>query len=126
PTGMPAKLLRVLEEGEVVPLGDTRPRRIDVRVIASTNRELRAEVDARNFREDLYYRVAAFPIRPPPLRDRRDDVPLLADRFLAAAAERNRKCINGFEPDAIERLGGYDWPGNGRGAEEQVGARVGL
>jgi Nif-specific regulatory protein len=126
PPAMQAKLLRVLQEGEVVPLGDTRPRRIDVRVIASTNRDLRAEVDARNFREDLYYRVAAFPILLPPLRDRRDDIPLLADRFLAAAAERNRKCINGFEPDAIGRLAAYDWPGNVRELQNEIERGVAL
>ncbi len=96
PPAMQAKLLRVLQEGEVVPLGDTRPRRIDVRVIAATNRELRAEVDERRFREDLYYRIAAFPIRLPPLSDRREDIPLLADRFLAGAAARNGKQHRGL------------------------------
>ncbi len=126
PPAMQAKLLRVLQEGEVVPLGDTRPRRIDVRVIASTNRELRAEVEQRRFREDLYYRIAAFPIRLPPLRDRRDDVPLLADRFLAGAAERNRKRIEGFECDALERLARYDWPGNVRELQNEIERGVAL
>ena len=126
PPAMQAKLLRVLQEGEVVPLGDTRPRRINVRVIASTNRDLHAEVDARNFREDLYYRIAAFPIRLPPLRDRRDDIPLLADRFLAAAAERNRKRIHGFEPEALELLVAYDWPGNVRELQNEIERGVAL
>src|SRR5262249_2265282 len=120
PPAMQAKLLRVLQEGEVVPLGDTRPRRIDVRVIAATNRALRAEVEERRFREDLYYRIAAFPIRLPPLCDRRDDIPLLADRFLAAAAARNGKRIEGFEPAALERLIGYDWPGNVRELQNEI------
>src|SRR5262245_49030528 len=126
PPASQAKLLRVLQEGEVVPLGDTRPRRINVRVIASTNRDLHAEVDARNFREDLYYRIAAFPIRLPPLRDRRDDIPLLADRFLAAAAERNRKRIHGFEPEALELLVAYDWPGNVRELQNEIERGVAL
>ena len=126
PPAMQAKLLRVLQEGEVVPLGDTRPRRIDVRVISATNRDLRHEVEQRRFREDLYYRIAAFPIRLPLLLERRDDVPLLADRFLAAAAERNRKRIDGFEPAAMERLVAYDWPGNVRELQNEVERGVAL
>jgi two-component system response regulator HupR/HoxA len=121
-----AKLLRVLQEGEVVPLGDTRPRRIDVRVIAATNRELRAEVDERRFREDLYYRIAAFPIRLPPLSDRREDIPLLADRLLAGAAARNGKNIEGYEPAALERIVGYDWPGNVRELQNEIERGVAL
>jgi transcriptional regulator with GAF, ATPase, and Fis domain len=126
PQAMQAKLLRVLQEGEVVPLGDTRPRRIDVRVISATNRDLRHEVEQRRFREDLYYRIAAFPIRLPLLLERRDDIPLLADRFLAAAAERNRKRIDGFEPAAMERLVAYDWPGNVRELQNEVERGVAL
>src|SRR5262245_11679459 len=126
PPAMQAKLLRVLQEGEVVPLGDTRPRRIDVRVISATNRDLRHEVEQRRFREDLYYRIAAFPIRLPLLRERRDDIPLLADRFLAAAAERNRKRIDGFEPAAMERLVAYNWPGNVRELQNEVERGVAL
>src|SRR5215470_13660983 len=126
PPAMQAKLLRVLQEGEVVPLGDTRPRRIDVRVISATNRDLRHEVEQRRFREDLYYRIAAFPIRLPLLRERRDDIPLLADRFLAAAAERNRKRIDGFEPAAMERLVAYSWPGNVRELQNEVERGVAL
>jgi Nif-specific regulatory protein len=126
PPSMQAKLLRVLQEGEVVPLGDTRPRRIDVRIIASTNRDLRAEVEARRFREDLYYRIAAFPIRLPPLHDRRDDIPLLADRFLDAAASRIGKRIVGFAPEALERLVGYHWPGNVRELQNEIERAVAL
>ncbi len=126
PPAMQAKLLRVLQEGEVVPLGDTRPRRIDVRVISATNRDLRHEVEQRRFREDLYYRIAAFPIRLPLLHERRDDIPLIADRFLAAAAERNRKRIDGFEPSAMERLVAYNWPGNVRELQNEVERGVAL
>src|SRR6185369_9493165 len=114
PMTMQVKLLRVLQEGEVVPLGDTRPRKIDVRVISATNRELSTEIAAHRFREDLYYRLAAFPIRIPPLRERREDIPLLADHFLAGAAERHRKWIRGIEPAALELLTRFDWPGNVR------------
>jgi Nif-specific regulatory protein len=114
PMPMQVKLLRVLQEGEVVPLGDTRPRKIDVRVISATNRELSAEIAAHRFREDLYYRLAAFPIRIPPLRERREDIPLLADHFLAAAAERHRKWIRGIDPAALDLLARFDWPGNVR------------
>jgi transcriptional regulator with GAF, ATPase, and Fis domain len=126
PPAMQAKLLRVLQEGEVVPLGDTRPRRIDVRVIAATNRELRAEVEERRFREDLYYRIAAFPIRLPRLSDRREDIPLLADRFLAAAAARNGKRIEGFDSAALDRLICYDWPGNVRELQNEIERGVAL
>jgi DNA-binding NtrC family response regulator len=98
----------------VVPLGDTRPRKIDVRVISATNRELSEEIAAHRFREDLYYRLAAFPIRIPPLRERREDIPLLADHFLAAAAERHRKWIRGIDPAALDLLARFDWPGNVR------------
>jgi Nif-specific regulatory protein len=114
PMPMQVKLLRVLQEGEVVPLGDTRPRKIDVRVISATNRELSTEIAAHRFREDLYYRLAAFPIRIPPLRERREDIPLLADHFLAAAAERHRKWIRGIDPSALDLLTRFDWPGNVR------------
>src|SRR5262245_45194390 len=97
PLPMQAKLLRVLEEGEVMPVGERRPRKIDVRVVTATNRDLADEIAARRFRDDLYYRIAAFPIRLPPLRERRDDVPLLVERFLADAAARHTKTIPGIE-----------------------------
>src|SRR4029079_1084710 len=112
PASMQAKLLRVLEQGEVVPVGDTRARRVDVRVISATNRTLAAEVAARRFREDLYYRLVAFPIRLPPLRARPENVPLLAQRFVASAAEAHRKRIPGIESPALGCLVRFDWPGN--------------
>ncbi len=126
PLAMQAKLLRVLQEGEVVPVGDTRPRKVDVRVLCSTNRDLMAEIADRRFREDLYYRVAAFPIRLPALRERREDIPLLADQFVAGAAERHRKWIRGVSPEARELLMRFDWPGNVRELQNEIERAVAL
>jgi transcriptional regulator with GAF, ATPase, and Fis domain len=126
PLPMQAKLLRVLQEGEVTPVGDHRPRKIDVRVIAATNRDLAADVAAERFRSDLYYRLAAFPIRLPPLRDRTDDLPLLTDRFLAAAAERHRKRAPGLLPATLELLGRWSWPGNVRELQNEIERAVAL
>jgi transcriptional regulator with GAF, ATPase, and Fis domain len=126
PASMQAKLLRVLQEGEVTPVGDSRPRPVDVRVIAATNRDLAAEVKRGAFRQDLYYRVAAFPIRLPPLRERREDIPLLVDRVLAEAAERHGKHIAGVEPAALACLMGYDWPGNVRELQNEIERAVAL
>src|SRR5262249_11561248 len=126
PSAMQAKLLRVLQEGEITPLGDTRPRKVDVRVICATNRDLETEMARHSFREDLYYRVAAFPIGLPPLRDRRDDIPVLADRFLGAAARRHGKHIPGIEPAAFALLMRFAWPGNVRELENEVERAVAL
>jgi transcriptional regulator with PAS, ATPase and Fis domain len=123
---MQAKLLRVLQEGEVVPVGDTRPRKVDVRVISATNRDLKAAMQAHSFREDLYYRLAAFPIRLPPLRQRREDIPLLADHLLAAAAARHRKKIPGLGRAALADLIGRDWPGNIRELQNEIERAVAL
>jgi transcriptional regulator with GAF, ATPase, and Fis domain len=126
PMSMQAKLLRVLEEEEVVAVGDTFPRKVDVRVLSATNRDLKAEVERGNFRQDLYYRVAVFPIRLPPLRQRREDVAVLAAHFLNAAAERQHKRIEGFEPAAMEILTRYDWPGNVRELRNEIDRAVAL
>ncbi len=126
PAAMQAKLLRALQEGEIVAVGDTRPRKVDVRIISATNRTLDAEVARRAFREDLYYRLAAFPIRLPPLRDRREDIPLLADRLLRASAERHRKRIPGIEPEALACLVEFDWPGNVRELSNELERAVAL
>ena len=120
PLAMQAKLLRVLQEGEIVPVGDTRPRRVDVRVLSATNRELADSVKAQGFRQDLYYRLSAFPIRVPPLRDRREDVPVLAHHFLRASAERQGRRLEGIETDALETLVHFDWPGNVRELQNEM------
>lgn len=126
PMSMQAKLLRVLEEEEVVALGDSFPRKVDVRVLSATNRDLRAEVEKGNFRQDLYYRVAVFPIRLPPLRERREDISLLAAYFLNAAVERYHRRIEGFAPEALQMLTQYDWPGNVRELRNEIDRAVAL
>jgi Nif-specific regulatory protein len=126
PLSMQVKLLRVLQEGEIMPVGTTRPRNVDVRVIAATNHNLRAAVDNGSFRADLYYRISAFPIVVPPLRARRSDIPLLADRFLVESADRHRKQIAGIEPAAFATLTSYDWPGNVRQLKNEVERAVAL
>ncbi|MCC6764534.1 MAG: sigma 54-interacting transcriptional regulator [Deltaproteobacteria bacterium] len=126
PPGMQAKLLRVLQEGEVVPVGDTRPRAVDVRVISATNRNLREEVARKGFREDLFYRLAAFPIRLPPLRERRDDVPLLVDRFLREACRQLGREVPRIELESTRRLAEYAWPGNIRELANEIQRAVAL
>jgi DNA-binding NtrC family response regulator len=123
---MQAKLLRVLQEGEVTPVGDHRARQVDVRVIAATNRDLAEEIRSGNFREDLYYRLAAFPIQIPPLQERREDIPLLVERFVVAAAKRHDKRVPGIEPEALERLSAYAWPGNVRELQNEIERAVAL
>jgi len=126
PAAMQAKLLRVLQEGEITPVGDSRPRTVDVRVISATNRDLEAETAGRRFREDLFFRLAAFPIRVPPLRERREDIPPLAEHLLARAAERHGKRISGIEPAAMECLAHHDWPGNVRELQNHLERAVAL
>jgi transcriptional regulator with PAS, ATPase and Fis domain len=126
PLGMQAKLLRVLEEEEVVPVGENFPVKVDVRVLSATNRDLRAQIKRGTFREDLYYRLAVFPIKVPPLRERMDDVPILAERFLKAAAERQHKPISGFDAAALHALGTFNWPGNVRELQNEIERAVAL
>jgi two-component system response regulator HydG len=115
------KLLRVLQEGEIERLGGSgKPRRIDVRIVAATNVNLAEEVKAGRFREDLYYRLNVIPVAVPPLRDRRDDISLLAQHFVQVYAEKNAKAIVGCSPAAIERLTEYAWPGNVRELENAI------
>jgi two-component system, NtrC family, response regulator HydG len=115
------KLLRVLQEGEIERLGGSgKTRRIDVRVVAATNVNLAEEVKAGRFREDLYYRLNVIPVNVPPLRDRRDDISLLAQHFVQVYAEKNGKAIAGCSPAAIERLSEYGWPGNVRELENAI------
>jgi len=114
------KLNRALQEREIRRVGENRPVQIDVRVTAATHRELKAEVAAGRFREDLFYRLNVFPVVLPALRERRDDIPLLAAHFLEKHASALRREITGFEADAIRALTGYPWPGNVRELENAV------
>ncbi len=118
--GLQAKLLRVLQENEIRPVGATTPRKIDVRIICATNRSLEKEVTEGRFRQDLYYRLKVFPIRLPPLRERREDIPLLAEHFLKKYMSELKKPISGFTPDALSQLGSYNWPGNVRELENEI------
>jgi len=114
------KLLRALQEREVRPVGGTKTQRVDVRVIAATNRELRREVDRGAFRADLYYRLAVFPIRVPALRERREDIAPLARHFLALHGEREGKPGCRLAPDASDLLASHAWPGNVRELENEM------
>ncbi len=114
PPAMQAKVLRVLQEGELERVGGQQTLRVDVRVLAATNKDLQAEVAAGRFREDLYYRLAVVLVHAPPLRERREDIPELADRFLAEACERNGRRPMAFAREAYLVLQGHDWPGNVR------------
>src|SRR5215217_3281150 len=114
PQEMQAKLLRVLENGEVVRLGANEPLRVDVRLVSATNKELDQLVADKQFREDLYFRIKGATIQIPPLRERREDIPLLIHYFLQHAAEKYNKPIEGLEPEAQQVLMSYAWPGNVR------------
>ncbi|MBW2045922.1 MAG: sigma-54-dependent Fis family transcriptional regulator [Deltaproteobacteria bacterium] len=111
---MQVKLLRVLQEREITRVGGEEPIKVDVRLIAATNKDLVREVEEGRFREDLYYRLNVVNINIPPLRQRKEDVPLLAKHFLSIFSEKNHKNIEGFTPQAMDRLLRYDWPGNVR------------
>ncbi len=120
PLQLQAKLLRALQQGEIQRVGSDTPITVDVRVIAATNRDLRQEVQAKRFREDLYFRLNVISLEVPPLRRRGEDIPLLAAYFLQRFAERNRKSIKGFSPQALDSLLRYPWPGNVRELENAV------
>jgi two-component system response regulator HupR/HoxA len=120
------KLLRVLQEGEIRPLGARLTRKVDVRVIAATNRDLESEVRDRHFRRDLYYRLAAFPVHLPPLRERPMDVAVLAQRLLADTAKSFGKAISGLSRDAMALLVAHDWPGNVRELQNEIQRMVAL
>lgn len=115
-----AKLLRVLQEGEVRPVGSIKARRVDVRIIAATNRNLHQEVKAKNFREDLFYRIAVFPIEVPPLRERMQDVALLANHFLKTHGRREEKPGCTLAPATLRHLEMYTWPGNVRELKNEL------
>jgi two-component system response regulator AtoC len=113
-------LLRVLEEKEFTRVGGNEPIRVDVRVISATNKDLRKAIEKQEFREDLYYRLNVVNIELPPLRERKEDIPLLAEHFLHKFAVENRKEVTEFSPEVIESLLAYDWPGNIRELENAI------
>jgi len=114
------KLLRVLQEGEYERVGGTRTLQADVRVVAASNRDIEEEVRNKRFREDLYYRLNVIQIRVPPLRERIDDVPLLAAHFLQRYATKNRKDVKGLSNEVLDALMGHRWPGNVRELENVI------
>jgi two-component system, NtrC family, response regulator AtoC len=114
PLGQQAKLLRALETKEVVPVGSSRPIRIDCRVVTATNADLDALVREKRFRSDLYYRLSAIRVEVPPLRARSEDIPALAHHFLEVHAKEHNRPVTGIDADAMLRLLGYTWPGNVR------------
>lgn len=118
--GLQSKLLRVLQEGEFIRVGETRPRKVDVRVIAATNRDLEKAIKEGAFRPELFYRLNVVTIWLPPLRERRDDIPLLARHFLQRVCQRLGKEIKGFTAEAMDALVRADWPGNVRELENVV------
>jgi len=120
PVSLQSKLLRALQEGEIRPIGAARAHHVDVRIVAATNRNLENEVKAGRFREDLYYRLKVFPLRVPPLRERRDDIPLLAGAFLKRYSAEIGKAVGGFSQQAMELLVSYEWPGNVRELQNEV------
>ena len=120
PLVLQPKILRVLQEGEFERVGGTETLKADVRIVASTNRDLDRAVADRTFREDLYYRLNVIRINLPPLRERRSDVPLLAEHFIQRYAAKNSRAVKGFSREAVELLSNYDWPGNVRELENTV------
>jgi two-component system response regulator HydG len=115
-----AKILRVLQAREFEPLGGTRTLKVDVRIIAATNRHLEAMVREGRFRDDLFYRLNVFPIVLPPLRERLEDLPLLADHFLRTYSAKNRKAIKSLAPEVLQAFQGYPWRGNIRELENII------
>ena len=124
PLSMQAKLLRVLAVGEVIPVGSNEIRRVDVRVVAATHRNLTELIEQGKFREDLYYRLNRARLRVPPLRERREDIPLLIDHFLTQANREHGKKVTGLAPEVLHRLMSADWRGNIRELENVLHAAV--
>ncbi len=120
PLGLQAKLLRVLQENEITRLGESTARKVDVRIVAATNRNLRTMIEDESFREDLYFRLAVVPIELPALRERREDIPLLAEHFLKRACERHDCGDLKIEPEVFARLSSYPFPGNVRELENLI------
>jgi DNA-binding NtrC family response regulator len=120
PPEVQAKLLRVLQDGTFERLGGTRTLQVDVRVVAATNKDLAQEVETQRFRMDLYYRLNVITLQLPPLRERREDIPLLVAHFLRKYAEQNHKEVTAIQQQALQRLEAYDWPGNVRELENVI------
>jgi len=114
------KLLRFLQEREIERVGGRQPIKLDVRILAATNKDLRKEIEQGNFREDLYYRLSEVSVMLPPLRERGDDIILLATFFLNQFSQENNKAIRGFSKEAIRAMQEYSWPGNVRELENKV------
>jgi two-component system, NtrC family, response regulator PilR len=123
---MQVKLYRVLQEGKVRPIGSTDEIDVDVRIIAATNKDFEKEIAEGRFREDLYYRLSVIPIQLPALRERREDIPLLARHFLERFRKSMEKPVEGLSPEAVRRLEAYDWPGNVRELENTMERAVAL
>jgi two-component system response regulator AtoC len=120
PQSLQVKLLRALQSGEIRRVGDSKPRQVNVRIVAATARDLESEVQTGEFRSDLYYRINVVRIHLPPLRHRREEVPLLARHFIEAYNEALGMEIEGLQPEALKRMQGYSWPGNVREVENVV------
>ncbi len=120
PAPLQAKILRVLQEGEVRPLGATQTHYVNVRIVAASNRDMEKEVAEGRFREDLYYRLKVFPIRVPPLRERRDDVPLIANYLLKRYSKEMGKPVAGFAQETLELMAAHEWRGNVRELENEI------
>ena len=123
---MQVKLYRVLQEGKVRPIGSTEESDVDVRIIAATNKDFEKEIAEGRFREDLYYRLSVIPIQVPALRERREDIPLLARHFLESFRKTMEKPIEGIAPEAMSKLEAYEWPGNVRELENTMERAVAL
>ncbi|MEE8240794.1 MAG: sigma-54 dependent transcriptional regulator [Nitrospirales bacterium] len=120
PVTLQVKFLRVLQDGEFKRIGSTRPIRVDVRVIAATNKDLIQAIAEKSFREDLFYRLNVIPITTPPLRERKEDIPLLINQFLTDFNKELGKAVEGFSPAAIQKMMTYQWPGNVRELKNKV------
>jgi transcriptional regulator with GAF, ATPase, and Fis domain len=120
PLAMQVKLLRVLQEQELERVGDTRTRKVNVRIIAASNRELKKEVDEGRFRQDLFYRLSVFPIEVPPLRDRHDDIGSLVAHFIRQSARRINRPEPQISKGALDQLAAYHWPGNVRELQNTI------
>lgn len=120
PASLQVKLLRVLQEGEILPVGEGKARKVDVRIVASTNRDLARMVDKGDFRQDLFFRLNVFSVHVPPLRARKDDIPVLVEFFLQRFCRRLNKQVRGIQQDVLDCLLRYDWPGNVRELENEI------